>query len=162
MHRVLVLAAALIAGAPAFAATSDYLLTIEELGRAAPGGQMFLKVSSTGDLDGDGLPDEAVLRISCTSGKVAAAHLYVLEPSHSAAAQASGKRMHRPFTIVKEWSPASPQLAKMRPTYDVKEQKGARAVDADGWIPVSLSNAPDICPVAQQAVVKSKSNITNN
>ena len=47
-------------GSAASAASADYYLQIK--GVAAEGGYTFLDVLSTGDLDDDGLPDEAVIR----------------------------------------------------------------------------------------------------
>ena len=123
-------------------------------------------MSSTGDLDGDGPPHDAVLRITCASGKVAAAHYYVTGPRHAASAQASGNRMHKPFTIVKEeWNAASPQLMQSKAGYNVKEAKAARvAPDPEGWAEVTLSDADQLCPSAEQEVraTKSRSNIQNN
>ena len=52
----------------------------------------------------------------------------------------------------------------MKPQYDVKKMEGSR-VAGDGWRPVSLSGTDGLCPAAEAAaaaIVKSKSNITNN
>jgi len=75
------------------------------------------------------------------------------------------RRQHAPVKIVKEWGPASPQLMAMKPTYDVKKMKGNERLASDGWSPVSLNNADGLCgatAAAAAAIVKSKSNITNN
>jgi hypothetical protein len=53
----------------------------------------------------------------------------------------------------------------MRPQYDVKTLKGNERA-ADGWTAITLSNTDGLCGAAESsaaaAVVKSKSNITNN
>ena len=123
----------------------------------------YLEVHA-GDLDGDGLPDDAYLRLTCAAGKLQQASYEVKSPRDIATGQASGKRQHGSITIVKEWGAASPQLSKMRPQYDVKTLKGNERM-ADGWTQITLSQADGLCPAAQAAdaaIVKSKSNITNN
>jgi type VI secretion system secreted protein Hcp len=88
----------------------------------------------------------------------------VLTPRDSGSGMPTGKRQHKPVTFVKEWGAASPDLMKIKPQYDVKTIKSAR-VAADGWTEVALSNADGLCPATQAAaaaIVKSKSNITNN
>ena len=122
----------------------------------------YLQVHA-GDLDGDGLPDDAVVKLACTAGKLTSAS-YVLAPRDSASGMATGRRQHAPVTIVKEWGAASPELQKMKPQYDVKMLKGNERT-ADGWTSVTLSNTDGLCAATQAAaatVVKSKSNITNN
>ena len=123
----------------------------------------YLEVHA-GDLDGDGLPDDAYLRLTCAAGKLQQAAYEVKSPRDIATGQASGKRQHGSITIVKEWGAASPQLSKMKPQYDVKMLKGNERM-ADGWTQITLSHADGLCPAAQAAdaaIVKSKSNITNN
>jgi hypothetical protein len=125
-------------------------------------GPLYLQVHA-GDLDGDGTPDDAVLRLVCAAGKVTNAS-YVVAPRDSASGMATGRRQYAPVKIVKEWGAASPQLRAMKPSYDVKTLKSARTA-ADGWTEVALSNTEALCPAAQaaaKAIVKSKSNITNN
>lgn len=125
-------------------------------------GPLYLQVHA-GDLDGDGLPDDAVVKLACTGTRLVQAS-YIVSPRDSATGQASGKRMHKPLTAVKEWGPASPQLRETKASYNIKELKGAR-VAADGWTEMTLSNMTGLCSSAQAAaagIVKSKSNITNN
>ena len=68
-------------------------------------------------------------------------------------------------TSARENAGAWPQLSKMRPQYDVKTLKGNERA-ADGWTAITLSNTDGLCGAAESsaaaAVVKSKSNITNN
>lgn len=134
--------------------------------RESPTGPIYLKFSSTGDLDGDGLPDDGFLRLTCAGGVLEAAHYTVKSPRDSASGMASGKRTHKPVTFVKEWGPATPQLNKVKPTYDIKEAKGARmAMDGGGWTAIRLSNADGLCAAAAAAakvVTKTSSNIQNN
>jgi len=125
-------------------------------------GSVYLRVQA-GDLDGDGTPDNAVLKLVCTAGKVSNA-FYILAPRDPASGMAAGKRQYAPVKSVKDWRAASPELQKLRPQYDVKTLKGNERA-ADGWTSVSLSNTDGLCAASQAAVatvVKSKSNITNN
>ena len=162
MLTLLLLAAA--AAAPdgkTMAADDWHTLAITQVGGGG-NGPLYLQVHA-GDLDGDGTPDDAVLRLACAAGKLTTAS-YVVAPRDSATGMATGKRQHAPITVVKEWGAASPELQKIRPQYDVKTLKGNERA-ADGWTQISLSNADGLCPAAQAAaatVVKSKSNITNN
>lgn len=141
----------------ASAASSDYYLHIE--GVVERDGYMFLEVSSAGDLDGDALPDNAVIRLRCAGDKIQSSD-FAVTPHEASAGQATGKRMHKPITFIREWGAATPQLAKIRPTYDVKTIKGARAT-GDGWTPITLSDTFDLCTEARRAT-KTRSNIQNN
>ena len=85
-------------------------------------GPLYLQVHA-GDLDGDGLPDDAVMKLVCAAGKLSNAS-YIVSPRDSATGQASGKRQHKPVTFVKEWGAATPQLSAVKPTYNIKELKG--------------------------------------
>jgi hypothetical protein len=125
-------------------------------------GPIYLQVHA-GDLDGDGAPDDAVLKLDCTGGALTAAQYTITSPRDASSGQASGKRMHKPMKIVKEWEAASPQLRGVGPTYNIKELKGARLA-ADDWNPVSLGNAEGLCPAAAASVraTKTRSNIQNN
>ena len=124
------------------------------------GGPLSLRVHA-GDLDGDGIPDDAVVELTCTAGKVTDAS-YVVSPRDSASGMATGKRQYAPVRITKEWGAASPQLSAMKPQYDVKKLKGNERL-ADGWTRISLANTDGLCGAAEAStVVKSKSNITNN
>ena len=156
----------LLVASAAMAASADYYLKIDSVGRDA-GGPMYLKAHSSGDLDGDGLADNLVIRMECGAGLMHTAQYKVVSPRDAASGQASGKRMHKPFTIVKEWGAATPQLSAMRPTYDVKKVEGtgarAGATMDDSWNPISLSNSEELCAAAATAkVTKTRSNIQNN
>ena len=90
----------------------------------------------------------------------------VTSPRDIATGQASGKRMHKPFVIRKEWGAASPQLSAMKPTYDVKTMKGTRvAAGADGWTSMTLSSTDGVCAAAAASAPKAtkpRSNVQNN
>ena len=147
----------------AMSASSDYYLTIDGVGRDTPGGPIFLQVKSSGDLDGDGLPDDAVVKLDCAGDLLRSAYYNVKGPRDAASGQPSGTRMHRPMKIVKEWGPATPELRAMKAGYDVKkvEGTGARAGAAeDGWTLIAL-DAQGICAAAARAI-KTRSNIQNN
>jgi hypothetical protein len=158
----LLAAATMAPGDGKIAALDDWhAMTILEVGWESPA--YYLRVK-TGDLDGDGRADEAYVKLVCADGVVKEATYTVKSPRDSASGQASGKRMHKPVTFVKEWGPTTPMLSAVKPTYNVKNMQGSRLAD-DGWFPMALSNADGLCPAtaaAAAAIVKSKSNITNN
>jgi hypothetical protein len=56
------------------AASADYFLKIEGVSGEATSGPTYLKVTSSGDLDGDGIPDEAIVRITCAGGQPVSTH----------------------------------------------------------------------------------------
>jgi len=122
-------------------------------------GTLYLRVQAD-DLDGDGKADDAVLKLACAAGALTSV-AYVIAPRDSASGMATGKRNYAPVKITKDWRTASPELQKIRPQYDVKTLKGNERA-ADGWSNLALRNADGLCPAAQAAIVKSKSNITNN
>ena len=162
MWKVATFAALVGASSSGLAASSDYLLQIR--GVAAQDGYIFLDAQA-GDLDGDGLPDDAVVRIRCGDGKLLSADYDVKAPRDLASGQASGKRTHSPVKFIKEWGPSTPQLRAMKVGYDVKKVEGTGArVTSDGWQMLSLSNTDGLCGAAQAAarLTKSRSNIQNN
>jgi len=157
--------ALLLLGTAGAAASADYYLKIDSVARETPQGPIYLKAQSTGDLDGDGLPDTAVIRLNCEAGVIHTAQYQVISPRDAASGQASGKRMHKPFTIVKEWGAATPALMAMKTGYDVKkvEGTGARAISMeDDWSPITLSDGEALCAEATTAARKTRSNIQNN
>ena len=79
---------------------------------AAP---LYLQVHA-GDLDGDGTPDDAILKLDCANGRVAASS-YQIAPRDAASGMATGRRQYAPVRIVKEWGAASPQLSAPPPAY---------------------------------------------
>lgn len=142
------------------AAADVSVLTIGQVSQPAAAGPYYFQVSG-GDLDGDGAADDGIVRITCENGAVVSAH-QVIAPRDSASGMASGKRMHKPLTVIKEWGAATPELAAIKPTYDVKTIKGARvAADAEGWSPIALENTTGLCEASRRAV-KTRSNIQNN
>jgi hypothetical protein len=126
-------------------------------------GVTYLQVHA-GDLDGDGTSDDAVLKLTCADGALTDAS-YVISPRDSASGMPTGKRMHKPFTLVKEWGAASPELSRMKPSYDVKTIKSARTSAQDDWTRLSLAKTDGLCPASQAdaaKVTKTRSNIQNN
>src|SRR3954468_1687655 len=77
------------------------------------GGPLYLRVAA-GDLDGDGLADDAVLKLVCAAGNLTSA-AYVTTAREASSGMATGRREYAPVKIVKEWGAASPQLSKIRP-----------------------------------------------
>ena len=129
-----------------------------------PAGALFVQVHA-GDLDGDGSADDAVLKLDCDGNQLREAQ-YTVVARESGSGMPTGKRQHSPIRIVKEWGAATPELMKLKPSYDVKQLKGnERVAGGGGWSVRALAQAEGLCPAAAAAartVVKSKSNITNN
>jgi hypothetical protein len=167
MRKIAMLASGLLIVASATAAASaDYYMTFKAVG-LDPVGPTYMKGQSSGDLDGDGLADDVVIRMECAAGVMHTAEYRVTGPRDLASGQASGKRMHKPFTIVKEWGAASPQLMAMKAGYDIKKVEGtgarAKTMAEDSWNPMTLSNSEELCAAAASArMTKSRSNIQNN
>ena len=74
-------------------------------------GPDYLRVK-TGDLDGDGRADEAVVKLLCADGKLQQA-LLRREPGIGSPTE---RRQYAPVKIVKEWGAPSPQLMALKPT----------------------------------------------
>ena len=139
--------------------------TIVSVGGSSPTSPETYLVVQAGDLDGDGRPDDAYLKLACADGKLTQAWYQVKSPRDASSGMASGKRQHRPVTFVKEWGAATPQLSAMKPTYDVKMQKAARVAASSDWAPISLANTDGLCVAAEAAkktITKTSSNIQNN
>ena len=141
------------------------MATIVSVGSPSPTSPATYVVVQAGDLDGDGVSDDAYLKLACSDGKLTQAWYQVKGPRDAASGQASGKRQHRPVTFVKEWGAATPQLSAIKPTYNIKTLKGARAATGeDDWLPISLAGTDGLCETAGAAAkaVKTRSNIQNN
>jgi hypothetical protein len=166
MRKSMIAAILMGAGISAAAApAAPTKINIQGVLREAPAGPIYLNVSA-GDLDGDGLADEAYVRLVCADGVVKQAAYSIKAPRDSASGMASGKRTHKPVKFVKEWGPSTPQLRAITPTYDIKkvEGSGAKTMAEDSWTQISLSNDDGLCPAAESAVKahKTRSNIQNN
>jgi hypothetical protein len=154
--------AALLSCSTVAVASADYYLQIKGVGRDAAAGPVYL-LADIGDVDGDGVTEEAVVRLTCAGSSLSAAHYNVKAPRDSASGMASGKRTHKPLTFVKEWGAGTPQFRAMKVQWDLKEAKGARmAADGEGWVPMTLSGTEGLCAAAEASVTKSRSNIQNN
>ncbi|SRR5258708_22019370 len=127
-------------------------------------GPLYLQVHA-GDLDGDGLPDDAVMKLVCADGRLTQA-LYKTSPREAASGMATGRGPRQTVSLDGSFGAAPAELSKIKPSYDVKTIKAARMTsDGGGWTVISLSHADGLCGAAQAAataIVKSKSNITNN
>lgn len=145
-------------------ATDDWItLSILEVGTGpASSPHHYVRVAA-GDLDGDGVADQAALRLVCDGAKLKQADYAVTGPRDASSGQPSGKRMHKPIRVVTEWNAASPEMMAVKPTYDVKkvEGSGARQSSGDGWSPISLANTDGLCGALARAT-KTRSNIQNN
>lgn len=164
-----ILAAAAVVGpndAKTAAMDDWHVMTILEVGRESPSRQPYYLRVAAGDLDGDGIADEAYLKLDCADGVLKQALYTVQSPRDAASGQASGRRMHKPITVVKEWGPTTPMLSAVKPTYNVKNMEGSRVTSpSDGWSPLSLGNTDGLCPATEAAArhaTKTRSNIQNN
>ena len=157
--------ATLAQDAKTMAADDWHEATIVSVGSPSPASPETYVVIQAGDLDGDGRPDDAYLKLACADGKLTQAWYQVKGPRDSSSGMASGKRTHHPVTFVKEWGAATPQLSAMKPTYDIKMQKGARSAASGDWAPISLAKTDGLCVAAEAAkktITKTSSNIQNN
>jgi hypothetical protein len=157
MHKVFLLigTCGLCFSTPATAAYEFYV-KVKGAARDAPSGPIFLKVESSRDDDGDGKPDEGVLRIVCARDQVQSAsfHYNVKSPRDSASGMASGKkRTHHPVTFVKEWGPSTPQFFQARLRTLVTAKSKPRSAISAGWIPVALSNTDGLCAAATASLL---------
>lgn len=134
---------------------------IVAVGSPVTGDPAIYLAIEAGDLDGDGAPDDAYLKLMCDGPRVSGAWYQVKGPRDSGSGLASGKRMHKPLTIIKEWGASTPQLAKIKPSYDVKKVEGTGARMAGGWSPIELNGTEGLCDAARK-VTKTRSNIQNN
>ena len=127
-------------------------------------GSQYLIVQ-TGDLDGDGAADQSYLKLACDGGKLTGAWIQAKSGREASTGMATGKRMHKPLTLVKVWGAVPASSSQLKATYDLKMAKGARMSASDDWSPVELRNSDGLCAAtsaASKAIIKSKSNITNN
>ena len=128
------------------------------------------EVKSDADSDGDGLNDSSWLRVACDGTTISAVYHSVKSPRDSASGQASGKRMHKPLTIIKEWGPSTPMFraagggktvgwdlatnkgnrsAGPRQTVDhsrASDDSAGKTMAHDSWTAVNLrQGSPDLC-----------------
>ena len=136
--RSLVLLGAIAFASTAFAAQSDYFLKIEGKGTSR-----IVDCSSGACTVSNLAPGDYTVTACTKDGKPldaqAAANHEIKSPRDLATGQASGKRMHKPITITKEWSASSPLLKVTVPeqdsplelrcspkaTYDIKKNEKA-------------------------------------
>lgn len=129
------------------------------------GSPLYLRVQAA-DLDGDGVADEAVIKLTCDGSSVSSSSYQIVSPRDAASGLPTGKRMHKPMVITKEWGASSPQLSEIKPTYDVKANKTVRMAAGGGdWTPITLSSTDGVCAAAAVSATKAtktRSNIQNN
>ena len=92
-----------------------------------------------------GAMETGVVKFRCDGGAMTGAWLY--SPRDMASGQASGKRMHKPFMIVKEWGAVSPGMSKG--SWDLATGKGARSAGGisamDDWTAITVSGLDQAC-----------------
>jgi hypothetical protein len=149
--------AAMLMSSPA-AAAYEFYVKVKAVARDAPAGPIFLLVTTSKDLDGDGANDEGTLRMVCTGRKISSLSFQqnVKSPRDAASGQAAGR-----MTGVRSWQPASRELSGRK----IKLVNATVSkLDQKGWTPVTLDGAKDLCKPAIDAMkaTKSRSNIQNN
>lgn len=92
-----------------------------------------------------GAMETGVVKFRCDGGAMTGAWLY--SPRDVATGQASGKRMHKPITFVKEWGAASPAVSKG--SWDLATGKGARSAGGvsamDDWTAITVTGLDQAC-----------------
>jgi len=169
MIAMMIAAAALSPTAGKIMASDDWLaLRVLQVGLSkSAGAPLYLRVNA-GDIDGDGIADEAIVKLICSAGAVKKAFIRATPPRDVASGQSSGKRTHKPVTFVKEWGPSTPQLYGLRPTYDVRtldRKKWTAELYVERWTAITLGSSDGLCAAAASARTtfnKSKSNVKNN
>lgn len=147
--------AALVAAAPAMA--TDFTAT----GTFSDGTTRYVRIA-TGDVDGDGVSDDGVIKLVCSGGSISSASIYA--PRDMATGQASGKRMHKPFVFTKELDVSSKDATPLKGTYDLKSgtkrgtpgtaswdlatNKGGRSnktMAMDDWSEITVTKLDQVC-----------------
>ena len=96
------------------------------------------------DSDGDGVGDTAYLRVRCDSSVATAVYVHeVRSPRDAASGLATGKRMHKPFTITMELGRTKGSSWTGRASWDLKAATGARMAGGgisamDDWTQVTM------------------------
>ncbi len=158
--------AALVAAAPAMA--TDFTAT----GTFSDGTTRYVRIA-TGDVDGDGVSDDGVIKLVCSGGSISSASIYA--PRDMATGQASGKRMHKPFVFTKELDVSSKDATPLKGTYDLKSgtkrgtpgtaswdlatNKGGRSNKTRRWTTGAKSLSPSSTRFAQLARCRASSAI---
>jgi len=138
-------------------------------GVAVQDGHTYLNVQSSADIDKDGVPDGGIVRLQCNAGQLRAAHYHAGRTRVTSSGQTvtdgqGGKRTHHPVTLIKEWSPATPQLFQVKVTSIAlpkitpkiaKESHGRLA--ALGWNPITLAETATICVGLEDVRLESSS-----
>lgn len=156
---------AAVSDAKTMAHDSWHQAKIVAIGTPLPGDAATYLEIHAGDFDGDGVDDDAYLKLTCDDGKVTQAWYEVKSPRDLATGQASGKRQHQPVTFVKEWGAATPRLSAVKPSWNIKTNQSARTAAGDEWTPIDLANTDGLCAAAGEATrkaTKTRSNIQNN
>jgi hypothetical protein len=109
-------------------------------GRGGPRSARYYKVASSVDADGDGVQDEAILKLVCSGGETRHASLQVL-PSSAAA-----KKKAEPVTVVQRWTPAAAPLRSASFHYNIKNSEKARLASRVGWTEVKIDQSAGLCP----------------
>ena len=146
---------ALVMAAPAVA--TDFTAT----GTFSDGTTRYVRIA-TGDVDGDGVSDDGVIKLVCSGGTISSASLYA--PRDVATGQASGRRMHKPFVFTKQLDVSSKVATPMKGTYDLKSgtkrgkpgtaswdlatNKGGRSnktMAMDDWSEITVTKLDQVC-----------------
>jgi len=126
--------AALAFGLAAPAAATDFTV----VGQASAVSFTYVKIEWTRSA---GVTETGVIRLACVGGSPSSAAIYA--PRDMATGMASGKRMHKSFTIVKEWGAASPSLSKG--SWDLATNKGGKTMAMDDWQAINVTGLDGAC-----------------
>lgn len=111
-----------VSSPPAPATTSAMTYTVR--GTYSDGTSRYYDLVADTDSDGDGVPEEGTMRITCT-GTTESSVSYKLSPRDSASGLATGKRTHHPMRTIDK---ASPLLGKkVSASWDLKSSTKARS-----------------------------------
>lgn len=129
--------ALLAAAAVTPAAATDFTV----VGLSSSASINYAKIEMTSS---SGAMEQGVVKFTCDKGAVSRAWIYA--PRDLASGQASGKRMHKPFVIIKEWGAAS---SAMKGSWDLATAKGARSVGGvsamDDWSEITVTRLDAAC-----------------
>lgn len=117
----------------------------------------YLQVS-TGDVDGDGISDQGVIKMVCSKGAAPVTLWRSDSPRDAATGLATGKRQHGSVIFTKEWSTPSAAVSAVKYNWDLKSNTGKRMASpsGDGWTPISLSNGQAMCSALHGEITMTK------
>src|SRR3954453_16430933 len=127
MLMLALLAAAAVPGDGKIMASDDWpAFAIYGVGGNASGA-LFVQVHG-GDLDGDGRPDDAVVKLICADGTLTQS-LYRVAPRDSGIGMPTGRGPRQTTSLDGTFGAEPAELSAIKPTYNVKMQNGSRTAN---------------------------------